>query len=105
VLVQLGREPRLLPYILLGLIAIALAGAYLMPEPVADRKPFRLTVEPPQVPAVVRGPFVLAALGLLSSWTIAALFYSLGPELAGQLFNTDNAIVAGLASSCSPAPE
>src|SRR5262249_8673307 len=38
----------------------------------------------------------LAALGLLSSWTIAALFYSLGPELGAQLFNTDNAIVAGL---------
>src|SRR5262249_12656160 len=84
-LVQVGWEPRVLPYLaLLGLIAIALVGAYLMPEPVHDRKPFRLTVEAPRVPAVVRRPFALAALGLLSSWTIAALFYSLGPELGGQ---------------------
>src|SRR5262245_5196416 len=54
-LVQAGWEPRLLPYVvLLALIATALVGAYLMPEPVRDRKPFRLTVEPPRVPAVVR---------------------------------------------------
>src|SRR5262245_33809586 len=51
-LVQIGWEPRLLPYlVLLALTAIALAGAYLMPEPVRDRKPLRLTVEAPKVPA------------------------------------------------------
>src|SRR5262249_27018451 len=47
-LVQIGWEPRVLPYVvLLGLVALALAGAYLMPEPVRDRARFRLTVEPP----------------------------------------------------------
>jgi MFS family permease len=96
-LVQIGWEPRVLPFVvLLALVGIALVGAYLMPEPVRDRKPFRLTPELPQVPAVVRRPFVLAALSLLSSWTIAALFYSLGPELGGRLFHTGNAIVSGL---------
>ena len=105
-LVQAGWEPRLLPYVvLLALIGIALAGAYWMPEPVSDRKPFRLTPELPRVPAVVRGPFLLAALAVLSSWTIAALFYSLGPRLGGQLFHTDNAIVSSPASSCSPPRE
>jgi MFS family permease len=97
VLVQIGWQPRLLPYlVLLALVGIALAGAYLMPEPVRDRKPFRLTVELPRVPAAVRGPFLLAALAVLSSWTIAALFYSLGPELGGRLFGTDNAVVSAL---------
>ena len=96
-LVQIGWEPRVLPYVvLLALVGIALAGAYLMPEPVREHKPFRLTVELPQVPAVVRGPFLLAALAVLSSWTIAALFYSLGPELGAQLFHTDNTVVSGL---------
>jgi MFS family permease len=38
----------------------------------------------------------LRALAVLSSWTIGALFFSLGPELGGQLFHTSNAIVAGL---------
>src|SRR5262249_56522745 len=95
--VHMGWEPRTVPSLVLSaLIPIALPGASLIPEPVHERKPFRLTVQAPQVPTVVRGPFVLAALGLLSSWTIAALFYSLGPELGAQLFNTDNAIVAGL---------
>jgi MFS family permease len=96
-LVQLGWEPRRLPFVvLLGLIAIALAGAYRMPEPVADRRPFRLTVERPHVPAAVRRPFVLAALAVLSSWSIGALFFSLGPQLAGQLFATTNVIVSGI---------
>src|SRR5919204_6116084 len=60
-LVQIGWEPRLLPYVvLLALIAIALAGAYWMPEPVLERSRLRLTVERPHVPAVVRRPFALA---------------------------------------------
>jgi len=96
-LVQIGWEPRLLPYlVLLALIAIAFVGAYLMPEPVANRSRLRLTVERPHVPASVRRPFVLAALAALSSWSIGALFFSLGPQLAGHLFGTTNAIVAAL---------
>jgi MFS family permease len=95
-LVQLGWEPRVLPYaVLLVLIAFAFAGAYLMPEPVHERSRLRLTVERPRIPAVVRRPFVLAALAVLSSWSIGALFFSLGPQLAGELFHTTNAIVAG----------
>jgi MFS family permease len=95
-LVQIGWEPRLLPYlVLLVLVAIALAGAYWMPEPVLERSGFRLTVALPRVPAVVRRPFILAALAVLSSWSIGALFFSLGPQLAGQLFATSNAIVSG----------
>jgi MFS family permease len=96
-LVELGREPRLLPYVaLLGLIAIALVGAYLMPEPVGERSRLRLRIERPRVPASVRRPFVLAALAVLSSWSIGALFFSLGPQLAAHLFGTSNAIVAGI---------
>ena len=95
-LVQIGWEPRLLPYlVLLVLVAIALAGAYWMPEPVLERSRFRLTVALPSVPAVVRRPFFLAALAVLSSWSIGALFFSLGPQLAGHLFDTSNAIVSG----------
>jgi MFS family permease len=96
-LVQFDWQPRLLPYlVLIALIVLALAGAYRMPEPVQDRKPFRLTIELPSVPATVRRPFTLAALAVLSSWTIGALFFSLGPELGGELFNTTNTITAGL---------
>ncbi len=107
-LVQLGTLPRVLPFVvLLVLFAIAFAGAYWMPEPVLERRGFRLTLERPGLPAVVRRPFVLAALAVLSSWSIGALFFSLGPELAGQLFDTSNVIVAGIgivalaASACA----
>src|SRR3954463_4383287 len=47
-LVQLAPAPRVLPYVLLlVLFAVAFAGAYWMPEPVAQRRRLRLTVERP----------------------------------------------------------
>ncbi|MBV8257000.1 MAG: MFS transporter, partial [Actinobacteria bacterium] len=95
-LVQIGWEPRMLPFVvLLALVAVALTGAYLMPEPDTRRGHFHLTLERPHVPAVVRRPFVLAALAVLSSWSIGALFFSLGPELGAQLFHSNDAVVAG----------
>ena len=95
-LVQIGWEPLRLPYlVLLALIATALAGAYLMPEPIRQRARFKLTFERPSIPVTIRRPFALAALAVLSSWTIGALFFSLGPELAAHLFQTTNALVAG----------
>jgi predicted MFS family arabinose efflux permease len=95
-LVQLGTLPRVLPYVVLFvLFAVAFAGAYWMPEPVEKRGRFRLTAERPHVPAVVRRPFFLAALAVLSSWSIGGLFFSLGPQLAAHLFNSSNVIVSG----------
>jgi MFS family permease len=95
-LVEIDWEPRLLPFaLLLGLIAAALAGTVVMPEPVTERTPLRLSIDRPHVPASVRRPFLLAALAVLSSWSIGALFFSLGPQLAGELFRTTNVLVDG----------
>jgi len=95
-LVQLGTLPRVLPYlVLLVLFAVAFAGTYWMPEPVEKHGRFRLTAERPRVPAVARRPFFLAALAVLSSWSIGGLFFSLGPQLAAHLFNSSNVIVSG----------
>ncbi len=96
-LVAIGWEPRVLPYaVLLVLAAIAFAGAYWMPEPVRERSGLRLTVQRPKVPAVVRPQFTLAGFAVLSSWSIAALFFSLGPQLALHLFHSTNVIVSGI---------
>src|SRR6478609_4569861 len=96
VLVQLGTLPRVLPYVvLLVLFAIAFAGAYWMPEPIEKRGRFRIRAERPSVPAVARRPFFLAALAVLSSWSIGGLFFSLGPQLAAHLFDSTNVIVSG----------
>jgi MFS family permease len=96
-LVQWLPAPRVLPYVaLLLLFALAFAGAKAMPEPVEGRRPLRLTAERPSVPPAVRRPFVLAALGVVSSWTIGGLFLALGPQLGASLFHTTNHLLAGV---------
>jgi MFS family permease len=95
-IVELGTEPRLLPYVVLfTLFAIAFVGVALMPEPVRAASGIRLRLERPGVPAGVRRPFLLASLAVMSSWSIGALFFSLGPQLGGELFKSTNAVVDG----------
>jgi MFS family permease len=97
VAVQALPAPRVIPYVVLfTLFAIAFVGALLMPEPVTTRSKPRLTPQRPGVPAVVRRPFLLAGLGVLSSWSIGGLFFSLGPQLSAVVFNTDNHLVTAL---------
>jgi MFS family permease len=96
-LVELAPAPRVVPYaVLLALFAIAFAAALRLPEPVTARSRLRLTPQRPGVPPAVRGPFVLAALGVLSSWSIGGLFLSLGPQLSAELFDTTNHLVSGV---------
>lgn len=96
-LVQLGWQPRVTPYAaLLILFAIAFAGAYWMPEPVQNRRRFRLVLERPSVPRVARRPFLLAALAVLASWSIGGLFFSLGPQLGSHLFSSTNVVVSAI---------
>jgi MFS family permease len=95
--VELLPAPRVLPYVaLFVLFAIALTGVARMPEPVGGGKRPRLTLQRPRVPAAVRRPFLLAALAVISSWSVAGLFLSLGPQLAAELFHTGDHLVAGL---------
>jgi predicted MFS family arabinose efflux permease len=95
--VELLPAPRVLPYVaLFVLFAIALIGVARMPEPVGDRRRPRLTPQRPRVPTAVRRPFLLAALAVISSWSVGGLFLSLGPQLAAALFHTSDHFVAGL---------
>jgi MFS family permease len=96
-LVQAGTAPRVLPYVaLLVLFAVAFAGAARLPEPILSRSQFRLTPQRPSVPHVLRAPFLLASLAVLSSWSIAGISSSLGPELSSLLFHSHNAVISGL---------
>jgi MFS family permease len=96
-LVQLLPAPRVLPYVTLAILfVIAFAGVVAMPEPVEERSRPRLTPQRPSVPAAVRRPFFLAALGVMSSWSIGGLFLSLGPQLSASLFHTTNHLVSGV---------
>jgi MFS family permease len=68
-IVELLPAPRVVPYVLLfALFGIALAFALRMPEPVSTRARLRLTPQRPSVPASARRPFLLASLGVISSW-------------------------------------
>jgi predicted MFS family arabinose efflux permease len=96
-LIEFAPAPRVLPYVaVLVLFAIAFAGALRMPEPVAERARPSLTPQRPSVPPQIRRTFGLAALGVLSSWSIGGLFLSLGPQLSATLFHTSNHLVAGV---------
>jgi len=95
--VEFLPAPRVLPYLaLFVLFAIALEGVWRMPEPVGERSRLKLTPQWPRVPRDIRRPFFLAALGVMSSWSIGGLFLSLGPQLSADLFHTTNHLVAGL---------
>src|SRR3954468_17553795 len=97
VLVQLLPAPRVLPYVLVAILfTVALVGVLLMPEPVASRSQLRLTPQRPRVPASVRGPFVVAALAVTSAYSIGGLFFALGPQLGGEVFETGDHVVTGL---------
>ena len=94
--VELLPAPRVLPYVVaFVLFAIALVGALLMPEPVKSRSRLRLTPQRARVPAAVRPAFVLAALGVTSSWSIAGLFLALGPQLSATLFHSSDHLIDG----------
>jgi predicted MFS family arabinose efflux permease len=95
--VQFLPAPRIVPYaLMLALFAVAFVGVLLMPEPVADRAPLRLTPQRPGVPAQVRQPFVLAALAVAAAYSIGGLFFALGPQLSAQVFATGNHLVTAI---------
>jgi MFS family permease len=96
-LVQFLPAPRLVPYVLvLVLFAVALVGVLSMPEPVVSRSQLRLTPQRPRVPATVRGPFIVAALAVTSAYSIGGLFFALGPQLAGRVFETGDHLLTGI---------
>jgi MFS family permease len=95
--VELLPAPRVLPYVVVFILfAVALVGVVLMPEPVASRSRLRLAPERPHVPSSVRQPFVLAALAVISAYSIGGLFFALGPELSARVFESTNHLVTGI---------
>jgi predicted MFS family arabinose efflux permease len=105
-IVEVLPAPRVLPYLAaFVLVAIAFVGALAMPEPVKSRSRLRLAPQRPSVPRAARPAFMLAALGVLSSWSIAGLFLALGPQLSAMLFHSGDHLVdaASLVALAAPA--
>lgn len=95
-LVQFLPAPRVLPYVVVFILfATALAGVIAMPEPVASRSRPRLSPQRPHVPSSIRQHFVLAALAVISAYSIGGLLFALGPALSARVFESTNHLVTG----------
>ena len=95
-LVQLLPAPRVLPYVVVFILfAVLLVGVTMMPEPVASRSRLRLSPQRPHVPSSIRQHFVLAALAVISAYSIGGLLFALGPALSARVFQSTNHLVTG----------
>jgi MFS family permease len=99
-LVQFLPAPRELPFaVVAAMIVVLLALVSVMPEPVARQGRAALRPQRPAIPHQTRGPFALAALGVIGSWSIAGVYLALGPALAGHLLQTHGELAGGAAAA------
>jgi MFS family permease len=99
-LVQFVPAPRVVPFVVVAaMIAVLLVLVGVLPEPVAARGAPVLRPQRLGIPQEARGPFALAALGVVGSWSIAGVYLALGPALAGQLMHTHGEIAGGVAAA------
>jgi MFS family permease len=100
VLVEFLPAPRVVPFLVVAaMIALLLGLVGMLPEPVAARGRTVLRPQRPGIPHQTRGPFALAALGAVGSWSIAGVYLALGPALAGHLLNTHGELAGGVAAA------
>jgi predicted MFS family arabinose efflux permease len=99
-LVQYLPAPRVVPFLVVaGMIVLLLVLVGAMPEPVSRKDHTVIRPQRPGVPSETRGPFALAALGVIGSWSIAGVYLALGPGLAGHLLQTHNELAGGVAAA------
>jgi MFS family permease len=97
-LIEYAPDPLVTPFVvLMALVAVALAGALAMPEPVERVERPRLRPQRPHVPREIRAPFVLSGLGVLASWSLGGLYLALGPGLVTELMHSDSHLTGGAA--------
>lgn len=97
-LVQYGPAPKVIPFVVLGILfAAALIGTLMLPEPIGNRSRPMLALQVPHIPTQIRGAFTLSALAVLASWSIGGIYLSLGPRLASEMLHTQNHLAGGIA--------
>jgi MFS family permease len=99
-LVEYLPAPRVVPFVVVAtmiVLLLALVGA--MPEPIPQKRRAVIRPQRPGIPPETRGPFALAALGVIGSWSIAGVYLALGPALAGHLLHTHNELAGGAAAA------
>jgi MFS family permease len=96
-LAQFGPWPTVLPYVVsLALLAVVLAGIWLMPETVAVNGPMRLQPRSILIPAEIRRPFFLATYVEMTAYAVAGTFAGLGGSFTRDLLHIESHAAAGL---------
>jgi MFS family permease len=99
-LVQFLPAPRVVPFAVVAAMIVLILGLVgVMPEPVSRQGRTVIRPQRPAIPLQTRGPFALAALGVIGSWSIAGVYLALGPALAGHLLQTRGALAGGAAAA------
>lgn len=97
VLAQYAPDPLRLPYLVhLGLLVIACAMTWVLPETVVRPEP-RPALRPQGmvVPAQVRGVFAPAALASFAGFSVLGLFTAVAPSFVAQYLHVDDLAVSG----------
>ncbi|MEU6195398.1 MFS transporter [Streptomyces sp. NPDC047061] len=98
-LAQLAPDPMRLPFLVdLLLLASAVAGLWLMPEPVPTSMPrprLRLRVAWPRVPAAMRATFVRASTAGFAGFAVLGLYTSVAPSFLSRLLGLPDPALAG----------
>jgi MFS family permease len=97
-LVEYAPDPLVTPFLLLATLSALMAAgiAARLPEP-ARAGPRGGRASRAGVPAAVRAPFALAALGAVMAWSVNAVYLALAPTLLKQLTHTDAHLASGFA--------
>ena len=98
VLVQYGPTPtRLVWWLLLGCLAVAIGGILAMPESATRKAGVRASLRPEvKVPSRARGAFAIAVPCLIAVWALGGFYLSLGPSLAVQVIGSPNYLWGGV---------
>lgn len=96
-LAEFAPQPLRLPYLVhLGLVGLATALVWWMPEPVDVRPgPVRLRVQRLAVPGEVRGTFVRASVAGFAAFAMLGLFSAVSPALLAQVLGLRDHLLAG----------
>lgn len=88
--------PLRVPFaVALALLVPAVAGIWLMPEPVVARGAFSIRPTRLGLPPEVRGVFVPAAVAGFAGFVVLGLFTAVGPAALGQLLGVTNRAAIG----------
>jgi MFS family permease len=96
VLAQLAPLPLLVPFwVDLGLVLLAIAAVWVMPETVAVSEHPRLRISRPDVPPQVRPVFIRAAIAGFAGFAVLSLFTAVAPSFLLALLHRPSHALSG----------